>query len=78
MSHASVWTSSSWKLESSHTIHEPSAAVSAASVSARPTLPATSTGRAAERRIAPSSSVVVVFPFVPVTPIRREPAGSSR
>ena len=31
-------------------------------------LPATSTGDPAASRIAPSSAVVVVFPFVPVTP----------
>ena len=40
-------------------------------MSARPTFPATSTSRPAARKIAPSSSVVVVFPFVPVTPIER-------
>ncbi len=37
-------------------------------VSGRPTLPATSTGVPADRKTAPSSSVVVVLPFVPVTP----------
>ena len=39
--------------------------------------PATVTCRPAARKIAPSSAVVVVFPFVPVTPTKREP-GSSR
>ena len=37
--------------------------------------PATATSRPAARKIAPSSSVVVVFPFVPVTPTNRVPAG---
>ena len=40
--------------------------------------PATATSRPAARKIAPSSAVVVVFPFVPVTPTKRVPAGSSR
>ena len=39
--------------------------------------PATVTCRPAARKIAPSSAVVVVLPFVPVTPTKREP-GSSR
>ena len=69
MSHANVCTSSSWKLESSQTTQAWGSIPSAASVRARPTLPATSTGRPAARMIAPSSSVVVVLPFVPVTPI---------
>ena len=43
----------------------------ASSQSGRPTLPATSTLRPAARNIAPSSSVVVVLPLVPVTPTKR-------
>ncbi len=66
--------SSSWKLESSQTIHVSAGASTA--LSARPTLPATATSRPAARNIAPSHSVVVVFPFVPVTP--RIGFGSSR
>ena len=38
-------------------------------VSGRPTFPPTATSRPAARKIAPRSSVVVVFPFVPVTPM---------
>ena len=41
-----------------------------------PTLPATATSRPAARKIAPSSSVVVVLPFVPVTPTNRASASS--
>ncbi len=41
-----------------------------------PTLPATATGSPASRQIAPSSSAVVVLPFVPVTATKR--CGSSR
>ena len=55
--------SSSWKLESSQTIHSSGSASPTSSLSAVPTFPAV---RAPS--IAPSSSVVVVFPFVPVTP----------
>ena len=39
-----------------------------AAVKGLPTFPATTTSRPAARRIAPRSSLVVVFPFVPVTP----------
>ena len=42
-------------------------------VSGVPTFPATATSRPAARKIAPSSSVVVVLPFVPVTPTKRVP-----
>ena len=56
--------SSSWKLDSSQTIQASGGA--STPESARPTLPATVT--APPRNIAPSHSVVVVFPFVPVTP----------
>ena len=55
--------SSSWKLESSQTIHSSGSTSPTSSLSAVPTFPAV---RAPS--IAPSSSVVVVFPFVPVTP----------
>ena len=60
--------SSSWKLESSHTTHASGSERPGSSLSARPTLPATSTSRPCSRSIAPISSVVVVLPFVPVTP----------
>src|SRR3954453_13853588 len=50
--------SSSWKLESSQTIDAPGSMLSATSVRATPTLPATSTRRPAARRIAPRSAVV--------------------
>ena len=63
-----VSMSSSWKLESSQAIHAPASTRPASDVSGRPTLPATSHGTPPVRSIAPSSSVVVVFPFVPVTP----------
>src|SRR5688500_15442689 len=74
--------SSSWKLESSQTIHASSARAPSSPVSGRPTFPATATGRSAARKIAPSSSLVVVFPFVPVTPSTglgssREPSSTS-
>ena len=46
-------------------------------VSGVPTFPATATSRPAARKIAPRSSVVVVLPFVPVTPTMRAP-GSRR
>ena len=64
----SVSTSSSWNDESSHTTHASGEAEPTRDVSGRPTLPATSTGVPADRKTAPSSSVVVVLPFVPVTP----------
>ena len=60
--------SSSWKLESSQAIHVPGAIRPGSSVSARPTLPATSVSSPPARIIAPSRWVVVVLPFVPVTP----------
>ncbi len=41
-------------------------------------LPATTTSRPAARKTAPSSSHVVDFPFVPVTPTKRVPVGASR
>ena len=53
--------SSSWKDESSQTTRLAGAGLEL--VSGRPTFPAVG-----PPRIAPSSSVVVVFPFVPVTP----------
>ena len=60
--------SSSWKLDSSHTIQASSATAPSRPVSGRPTFPATATGRPAARKISPRSSHVVVLPFVPVTP----------
>ena len=42
-----------------------------ATTAACPTLPATATGTPAAREIAPSSSTVVVLPFVPVTATKR-------
>ena len=47
-------------------------------VSGVPMFPATATSRPAARKIAPSSSHVVDFPFVPVTPTKRVPVGASR
>ena len=64
----SVWTSSSWKTTSSQTIHASRGTAPTSDVSGRPTLPATSTGLSAARKTAPRSSLVVVLPFVPVTP----------
>ena len=63
-----VSTSSSWKLESSHTIQAPSPSAPSSPVSGRPTFPATATSLPAARKMSPSSSLVVVLPFVPVTP----------
>ena len=60
--------SSSWKLESSQAIHAFGSTRPASADSGRPTFPATSHARPPERSIAPRSSVVVVLPFVPVTP----------
>ena len=69
--------SSSWKLETSQTTTSPGLTLPSSSVSARPTFPATGA-----RSIAPSSSLVVVFPFVPVTATivvasSREPSSTS-
>ncbi len=60
--------SSSWKLESSQAIHVCGSTRPARSDSGRPTLPATSHSRPPAMSIAPSRWVVVVLPFVPVTP----------
>src|SRR5581483_263705 len=68
MSHATVSTCSSWKLESSQTTHVPGSTVSATSVSGVCSLPASVAATPAAVNIAPSSRTVVVFPFVPVTP----------
>ena len=65
---SSVSTSSSWNDESSQTTHASGGAEPTSDVSGRPTFPATSTGLPAARNTAPRSSVVVVLPFVPVTP----------
>ena len=67
MSGAKASESSAWKLETSHTTVERGWIVATRDDSGVPTLPATSTGRSAARQIAPSSSVVVVLPLVPVT-----------
>ena len=65
----SSWTSSSWKDDSSQTTQRARVGGRRAPVERRGRrCPATSTGRPAARKIAPSSSVVVVLPFVPVTP----------
>ena len=74
--------SSSWKLDSSHTIQASRSSAPSKLVNERPTLPATATGRPAARNIAPSNSLVVVLPFVPVTPMngfrsRRKPSSTS-
>ncbi len=60
----SSWTSSSWKDDSSQITQS----ACSTAVSGAPTFPATATSRPAARNIAPISSVVVVLPFVPVTP----------
>ena len=61
--------SSSWKLDSSQAIQVAGSTRPARSQSGRPTLPATSTGTLPARSIAPTSSVVVVLPLVPVIPM---------
>ncbi len=72
-----VSMSSSWKLESSQTIQASAATRPGSSVSARPTLPATSTGPSRpSRSMAPISSVVVDLPLVPVTPTMRGSSSS--
>src|SRR4029453_4843099 len=69
--------SSSWNDETSHTTRPPETHPSS-SQRARPTLPATGASR-----ITPSSSLVVVLPFVPVTATssapgnRRKPSSTS-
>ena len=60
-------TVSSWKLETSTTSSPVGLTWSATSHTARPMLPHTSTSRPAARSSAPTRSVVVLFPFVPVT-----------
>ena len=76
MSGASASESSAWKLETSHTMVAPGSTSPTRADSGVPTFPASATGSPASRQIAPSSSVVVVFPFVPVTATNR--FGSSR
>ena len=63
-----VSTSSSWNDDSSHTTQASGAAEPTRAVRGRPMLPATSTGRPAASKTAPSNAVVVVLPLVPVTP----------
>ena len=68
--------SSAWKLDTSQTTVTSAPSSPTSDDSGVPTLPATATGRPAARQIAPSSSAVVVLPFVPVTATKR--TGSSR
>ena len=68
--------SSAWKLETSQTTVVSGSTSPTSADSGVPTLPATATGSRAARQIAPSSSTVVVLPFVPVTATKR--FGSSR
>ena len=76
MSGANASESSAWKLDTSQTIVVASSTSPTSDDSGVPTFPASATGRSASRQIAPSSSVVVVLPFVPVTATKR--FGSSR
>ena len=71
MSGASASESSAWKLDTSQTMVAPGSTVPHQRDSGVPTFPASATGSPASRQIAPSSSVVVVFPFVPVTATNR-------
>ncbi len=70
--------SSSWNDDSSHTTMPSSGTSPAMPDSATPTLPATIAAAPAACSIAPTSSVTVVLPLVPVMPTSRAPAGSSR
>ncbi len=76
MSGANSIESSAWKLDTSHTTVASASRVPTSVASGVPTFPATATGRPASRQIAPSSSAVVVLPFVPVTATKR--CGRSR
>ena len=76
MSGANSCESSAWKLDTSHTTVASGSSLPTREASGVPTLPATATGRPASRQISPSSSAVVVLPFVPVTATKR--CGSSR
>jgi hypothetical protein len=66
---AKAVVSSSWKDEASQTIVAAGSAEPTSDATAVPTLPATATGSPASRCTWPIHSVVVVFPFVPVTAI---------
>src|SRR3989338_4262222 len=72
---------SSWKLETSTTFTVSSPAVSTSEMSGVPMLPPTCVRRPASPKILPSSAVVVVLPFEPVTattvPRRKRQASSS-
>ena len=79
---ANAIVSSSWKLDASHTTVAAGSSEPASELTGVPTLPATATGDPAARCIAPISSTVVVFPFVPVTAMNsfgtsRHPSSSS-
>ena len=76
MSGANASESSAWKLDTSQTMVVASSSCPTSDASGVPTFPASATGSPASRQIAPSSSVVVVLPFVPVTATKR--FGSSR
>ena len=67
MSGAKASESSAWKLDTSQTIVADSSSSPTSEASGVPTFPASATGSPASRQIAPSSSVVVVLPLVPVT-----------
>ena len=61
---------SSWKLLSSVTNTDSSLEVSIVSITGFPILPTTYVSRFALEKISPTKLVVVVFPFVPVIPIK--------
>jgi hypothetical protein len=63
--------SSSWKLEASQTTVASGSISPTSDASGVPTFPATATGSPAVRHRCPTSSVTVVFPFVPVTATNR-------
>ena len=71
MSGAKASESSAWKLDTSQTTVVASSTSPTSAESGVPTFPASATGRPASRQIAPSSSVVVVLPLVPVTATKR-------
>ena len=71
MSGASASESSAWKLDTSHTMVASGSTSPTSEDSDVPTFPARATCSPASRQIAPSSSVVVVLPFVPVTATNR-------
>ena len=78
---ANAEASSSWKLDASQTTVAAGSMLPTSEASGVPTFPATSAGTPASSWIAPSSTTVVVLPFVPVTAMnsfgRRRQASSS-